>query len=159
MSSPEKTSFQRVALAAAVMALAALFAVAMLSEWWPIIVSRNAAHIASYHFGSESMMGHGGWRYATPNVYAWTAFAEAVAATATLPALWMIIVHRSRKAVYGLVFVLAVYGGSSFLLGQLHWTTRESLSQSAAEQAVAADNPAAGTSCRIEAPARRRACS
>lgn len=29
----------------------------------------------------------------------------------------------------------------------------------AAEQAVAADNPAAGTSCRIKAPTRRQACS
>jgi len=56
----EKPSFFQVALAAAVMCLAAIFAVAMFSEWWPIIVTRSPAHIATYHFGSESMMGHGG---------------------------------------------------------------------------------------------------
>jgi hypothetical protein len=138
MSSTEKTAFPRVALAAAVMIVAVLFTAAMITEWWPIIVTRNAAHIASYHFGSESMMGHGGWRYSNPNVYAWTAFAEASAGTATLPALWMVIVRRSRKAAFALVFICAAYACLAVVLGLIHWTTRESLAQSAAEQAVAA---------------------
>jgi hypothetical protein len=96
-------------------------------QWWPIIVSRNPAHIASYHFGSESMMGHGGWKYSNPEVYAWTAFAEAIAATATLPTLWMIIVRRSRKAALALVFICAAYVGSALILGQINWATREAL--------------------------------
>jgi hypothetical protein len=139
MTSVEKISSSRVAVAAAVMGLAAVFAIAMLTEWWPIIVARNAAHVASYHFGSESMLGHGGWKYSNPNVYAWTAFAEAVAATATLPALWMTIVRRSRKATYALVFVLAVYAGSAVVLGQIRWAKRATLSLSVAEQTVADD--------------------
>lgn len=138
MSSADKAAFSRVALAVALMMVAALFAVLMLTEWWPIIVRRNVAHIASYHFGSKSMMGHGGWKYSNPNVYAWTAFAEAVSATATMPALWMTIVRRSRKAAYVLVFICAVYAGSAFVLGQIHWTTRRSLSRSTAVHAVAA---------------------
>ena len=71
----------------------------MLSEWFPVIVTRSGAHIASYRFGSESTIAHGGWRYSNPEVYGWTALAEAVAAVATMPALWMIIVRRSRRAV------------------------------------------------------------
>jgi hypothetical protein len=127
MSSSEKYSVSQVALASAIMCVAALFAVAMVTEWWPIIVSRNPAHIASYHFGSESMMGHGGWKYSNPEVYAWTAFAEAIAATATLPTLWMIIVRRSRKAALALVFICAAYVGSALILGQINWATREAL--------------------------------
>ena len=41
------------------------------------------------------------------------------------------------------------------------WRPRETIQvefRPAVQQAVAADNPAAGTSCRIEAPTRRRAC-
>ena len=128
------------------MIVAALFALMTLSEWWPIIVTRNAAHIAGYHFGSESMMGHGGWRYSNPKVYAWTAFGESLAATATLPALWMTVVRRSRKAASGLVLICVVYTASALALGQIQWTTRATLSQSAAEQAVAADLVAAEAS-------------
>ncbi len=132
MTSWEKPSHSRVALALAVMSIAALFAAAMVSEWWPIIVTRSAAHIASYHFGSESMIAHGGWKYSNPEVYAWTAFAEAIAAVATMPALWMIIVRRSRRAVFALVFICAVYFGAALLLGQIKWARSETLSQGAA---------------------------
>lgn len=121
MSSAEGSSSSRAALAAAVMLLAALFAVAMLSEWWPIAVTRSAARIASYHFGSPSMVAHGGWRYANPSVYAWTAFAEAMAALATLPAVWMTIVRRSRKAAYALLFICAVYVACAAVLGRIDW--------------------------------------
>ena len=77
---------------------------------------------------------------ASSEVYARTAFAEAIAATATLPTLWMIIVRRSRKAALALVLICAVYVGSALILGQINWTTREALLAhgSAAEQAVAA---------------------
>ncbi len=135
MSSGDKTSFGRVAVAAAAMIVAALFAVGMLTEWWPIIVTRDAAHIASYRFGSESMMGHGGWRYSNPNVYAWTAFAEAIAALATMPALWMTIVRRSRKAAYALVFICAAYVASALVLEQIHWSVRDRLSRGDADRA------------------------
>jgi hypothetical protein len=55
------------------------------------------------------------------------------------------------------------------ILARLNWHLSEDLEDAidailevwrcAAQQAVAADNPAAVTSYRIEAPARRRACS
>jgi hypothetical protein len=120
----EKPSFFQVALATVVMGLATIFAVTMLGEWWPIIVTRSAARIASYHFGSPSMMGHGGWRYANPDVYAWTAFAEALAALSTLPALWITIVRRQRKGAVVLIIICVAYAAISVILGQLTWSTR-----------------------------------
>jgi hypothetical protein len=104
------------------MCVAALFAGAVLTEWWPIVVARDSARIASYHFGSLSMMGNAGWRYSNPEVYAWTAFAEAVAALATLPMLWLTIVRRSRKAAIGLTIVCAGYLCASVVLGHVHWS-------------------------------------
>jgi hypothetical protein len=130
MSSSEKFPLSRAALTAAVMGVAAFYAVVTLSEWWPIAVARDTVHIAAYHFASASAMGHGGWRYANPEVYAWTCFAEALAALATLPMLWLTIVRRSRQAAFALVMVCAVYLGASLVLGQVHWSTRNALLRS-----------------------------
>lgn len=117
----------RAALAAVVMGLAAFYAVVLLCEWWPIVVARDTVHVATYHFGYASTLGHGGWKYANPEVYAWTAFAEAFAAMATMPMLWLTIVRRSRKAAFALVIVCAVYAGVSVILGQIPWSPRETL--------------------------------
>lgn len=125
MSSTSEFPYARAAFAAAVMCLAGVFAIAMLAEWWPIAIKQDLARIGSYHFGSASTIGHGGWRYANPEVYAWTAFAEAVAATATMAAIWLTIVGRSRKAAMALVVVCAVYLASSVVLGQIHWSARQ----------------------------------
>jgi hypothetical protein len=130
MSSSEKFPLSRAALAAAVMGVAAFYAVATLTEWWPIAVARDTVHIATYHFGSASTLEHGGWRYANPEVYAWTCFAEALAALATLPMLWRTIVRRSRKAAFALVIVCAVYLGASLVLGRVHWSPRNTLLRS-----------------------------
>lgn len=132
MTSSDKSSHSRIALAIAVMGAAAFFAAMMLAEWFPIIVARSPARIASYHFGTASAMGHGGWRYANPEVYAWTAFVEAIAAAATVPALWMIMVRRSRRAVIVLVVICAAYIGASLALGQRTWTRRATLNSAAA---------------------------
>src|SRR5664279_5386907 len=94
---------------------------------WPIVVARDTVHVATYHFGSASTLGHGGWKYANPEVYAWTAFAEAFAAMATMPMLWLTIVRRSRRAALALVVVCAGYGGVSLILGHIHWSHRKAL--------------------------------
>jgi hypothetical protein len=161
MSFMEKPSFFQVALAAAVMCLAAIFAVAMFSEWWPIIVTRSPAYIATYHFGSESMMGHGGWKYANPEVYAWTAFAEATAALATLPALWITIVRRRRKGAVALIIICVAYAGISVILGQINWSTRAAplSTEAPPNKPLQLTIPPQGHWCNIEGLARRRACS
>jgi hypothetical protein len=127
MSSSVEFPVSRAALAAVVMGLAAFYAAVLLCEWWPIVVARDTVHVATYHFGSASTLGHGGWKYANPEVYAWTAFAEAFAATATMPMLWLTIVRRSRKAAIALVIVCAAYAGASVILGQIPWSPRETL--------------------------------
>jgi hypothetical protein len=129
MTFPEQSRRSRIVLAIAVMGLAALFAAMMLAEWFPIVVTRSPARIASYHFGSASTTAHGGWKYSNPEVFAWSAFAEAMAAVATMPVLWMIIVRRSRRAVIGLVAICAVYLVASLVLGEMKWATRSGLSQ------------------------------
>jgi len=73
------------------------------------------------------MMGHGGWKYANPEVYAWAAFAEAFAALSTLPALWITIVRRQRKGAVALIIICVAYAGISVILGQINWSTRAAL--------------------------------
>lgn len=124
---PAPYSRSRVVAALVAMGVAALFAIMMVREWWPIVVARDTVHAATYRFGSETMIERGGWRYANPELYAWTAFGESVAAVAAMPILWMTIVRRSRRAVWALVVVCAVYAGSAFILGQLQWPTRSAL--------------------------------
>jgi len=59
------------------------------SEWWQIAIVADPNDIASYHFGSEVMTYHGGWHYASANVYAWSALVEGfVFATA----LWLLVI-------------------------------------------------------------------
>jgi hypothetical protein len=129
MSPSKKFPLSRAALAVAIMGVAAFYAVVTLTEWWPIL-ARDTVHVATYHFGSKSTMGHGGWKYANPEVYAWTSFAEGLAAIATLPMLWLTIVRRSRKAATALAIVCAIYAGASLILGQIHWSRREVLLRS-----------------------------
>lgn len=126
MAPPEKTAASRTATAAVTIGVAALFAIMMLGEWWPIVVARSPARIATYHFGTETMVRQGGWRYANPQVYAWTAFAEAMAAVAAIPVLWITIVRRSRRAAKGLILLCVAYVGVAVLLGRMEWTRRTS---------------------------------
>lgn len=96
-----------------VVVLAALFAIMMLSEWWPIVVRHDLVRIADYHFGSESMMAHGGWKYASASLYAWTAFAEAALALVIGGAFSVAILRRSRLALAcGWLLVISWIAGS-----------------------------------------------
>jgi hypothetical protein len=126
MAAPEKTAVSRIATAAVTIGVAALFALMMLGEWWPIVVARSPARIATYHFGTETMIRQGGWRYANPQVYAWTSFAEAMTAVAAMPILWITIVRRSRRAAKGLILLCVAYAGLAVLLGRMEWTRRTS---------------------------------
>jgi hypothetical protein len=126
VAAPEKTAASRIAIAAVTIGVAALFAIMMLGEWWPIAVARSPARIATYRFGTEAMIRQGGWRYANPAVYAWTSFAEAMAAVATMPLLWITIVRRSRKAAKGLILLCVAYAGIAVVLGRAEWTRRTS---------------------------------
>jgi hypothetical protein len=48
-------------------------AFALLSEWWRIGVVADPTVVAQYHFGSESMTAHGGFKYKFAALYSWSA--------------------------------------------------------------------------------------
>lgn len=98
MDSSESRELSRLVAGFCVLGGAALYAVLMLSEWWPIVVRRDPVRIADYHFGSESMMAHGGWKYASADLYAWTAFSEATLAMVIGGTLSLAVLRRSRLA-------------------------------------------------------------
>jgi hypothetical protein len=56
----------------------ALIASLFISEFLLIVVIANPKTVAAYHFGSEAMRSHGGWRYATAGIYAWSSLFEAI---------------------------------------------------------------------------------
>ena len=59
------------------------------SEWWQIAIVADPNNLASYHFGSDVMMGNGSWHYASASVYAWSALVEGfIFATA----LWLLVI-------------------------------------------------------------------
>jgi hypothetical protein len=78
-----------------------------ISEWWRIAVVADPNNIAGYNFGSDAMMGNGGWHYASANVYAWSALAEGFMFAV---GLWLsIIAWRSYSWRY-LLGAVAVFG-------------------------------------------------
>ena len=46
-----------------------LLAILWLFESLWLIVIASPAAVASYHFGSEAMIGHGGWKYSSVHAY------------------------------------------------------------------------------------------
>jgi hypothetical protein len=114
----------RVALALIPACAGAAIVFLFLTEWWPIAVNGDASLISEYHFGSETMMGIGGWRYANPEVYAWTAFAEALALGSITVLTWRAIVRRSRLSLVVIAFLVIAWWGTAAFLGQLNWATR-----------------------------------
>jgi hypothetical protein len=115
MDPAQDSTRTRLVGASGVLVLAALYAILMLSEWWPIVVRSDAVRIAEYHFGSESMMAHGGWKYASAGLYAWTAFAQAALAMITGGAFSVAIFRRSRAALAcGWLLVVAWVAASIF---------------------------------------------
>jgi hypothetical protein len=93
-----ETKRTRTAAAAGVLLLSIGYAILMLSEWWPIVVFRDQVRIEDYHFGAESMMAHGGWKYASAGLYAWTAFTQAALALVVGVAFSVSLYRRSRMA-------------------------------------------------------------
>jgi hypothetical protein len=92
-----KTKRLRTAAAAVVLLLTISYALLMLSACC-LVVFGDQAHIDDYHFGSESMIAHGGWRYASAGLYAWTAFTEGTLALAVGVAFSISLYRRSRVA-------------------------------------------------------------
>ena len=91
-------------LSAPGLAVAALLAVVFLSEWVRVAVIADSATVESYHFGSEAMVGHGGWPYRTAALYARTSLVGGLVALVVTGAFVVAVVRRSR------VLALVAYG-------------------------------------------------
>lgn len=91
------------------------FAVLLLHEWWLIGYVGDPQIIASYHFGSEAMVGNGGPPYKSAEVYAESALWEAgimtMVALLFLAAGWL----RSRQLL-GIAYLVLLVG-----FGAIHY--------------------------------------
>ena len=114
-----ETKRARTVAAAGVILLSIAYALLMLSEWWPIVVFRDQVRIEDYHFGSESMMAHGGWKYASAGLYAWTAFTQATLALVVGVAFSISLYRRSRVALACGWLVVAGWLIASILAGRV----------------------------------------
>ena len=113
-----ETKRTRTVAAAGVLLLSIGYALLMLSEWWPIVVFRDQVRIEDYHFGSESMIAHGGWKYTTADIYAWTAFMQAALALVVGVAFSVSLYRRSRIALACGWLVVAGWLVASILAGR-----------------------------------------
>ena len=77
------------------------------TEWWRIAIVGRDAVVAEYHFGSDSMVGHGGWAYANPQVYGWSVLAFGAVGFAMTWLLRAAILRRSWLRV-GLAGLLCI---------------------------------------------------
>ncbi len=77
--------------------ISALIASLFLHEWARIGVIANPTVVGSYHFGSEAMVGYGGWHYTSAEVYSWTAFMQGAVASLLTIAFLLSAARRSRK--------------------------------------------------------------
>ena len=59
-------------------ALTFFVGIIILNEWFRIGVIADPKEIGGYYFGSEAMMSHGGWKYQSASIYAWTCFFEGI---------------------------------------------------------------------------------
>ena len=59
-------------------------------------------------FGSEAMLGNGGWHYATPELYSFTALIEGSVALAIAAAFAIAVARRSGNIAIGAYALLAV---------------------------------------------------
>lgn len=121
----------RVGVGGLLIALGLILIALGMSESWFTVLAPDKDQIANYHFGSEAMLAHGGWTYANPELYGWSALASlgfgglavAVVGVGLLRASWRIAL--SGIALWLLVVVAMQY------LGRQEWerrpTVRETL--------------------------------
>jgi hypothetical protein len=109
------------------MAIGSLLVILLVSEWWPIAVAHDEGAVAEYPFASEHAMADGGWNYANPELYAWTALLTAVFMTAGSALLSLAILRRSRALLAGFLVVLFSHWGISTVLSRRDWEHRREL--------------------------------
>lgn len=113
-------------IAAVGVGLMSLLACAMyLLEWWRVVVGDGRA---AYHFGSEAMLGHGGWQYSNPCLYAWTSLAASFAALVVGALLVIGLLSCRRSVLLIALFLLAVLALLWLVAAQTDWSRYASVS-------------------------------
>jgi hypothetical protein len=79
-----------------------------IAEWIRIGVIANPQEIEKYYFGSEAMMGHGGWKYVSASAYTWSVFGEGLFAGMIGAAFIYGFLRYSKKAIVIAYFGLAL---------------------------------------------------
>lgn len=97
--------------------LSVLISALFLSEWYSIGVVADPNTIAKYGFGSEAMVGNGGWYYASAALYAKTALIEGICAFALVLTFAVAAMMRSAGVVVGayILFVVGVVANWVFM--------------------------------------------
>jgi hypothetical protein len=105
---------RRIVLVVAVIGavVSTLIGTLIISEFIVIGVIADPKTVAGYNFGSEPMLFHGGWKYQSAAVYAWTAFLEGALLLAVAILLVWSAIKRSLKGVTtGYLMMLIWYAG------------------------------------------------
>lgn len=78
----------------------------LLFEWLRIGVIADPKIISRYYFGSEAMVGHGGWQYASASAYAWSALIEGIIILGvSCFTFWVALQSKGRSAVIGCAII------------------------------------------------------
>jgi hypothetical protein len=113
MSQPFQQSLLRILSALAVVG-ALLIGGIFLHQWYQIGVSKDLAVIRSYHFGSETIVAHGGAAYESAGAYA---RASPLAGLAFLPSAVMSVWALVRTSWRCLLLGLALFAVASAGIG------------------------------------------
>jgi hypothetical protein len=108
-------SLRRVA-ALSPLALAAIYGAISLWEWWSIGVVADPATIAGYHFGSESMVAHGGAKYSSAAAYARSSLVNSAGAGALAACLGIAYISKALW-LKGVLWV----AGLALLVASIHY--------------------------------------
>lgn len=104
-------------------------------EAWPILIARDDSVVAEYHFGSEAMIGNGGWFYANPELYAAWMLALGFTGLAVCTLFRKAFLRRSwATAAFGAALPL-LYQMAGVCLGDREWERRDTVRRSATSDA------------------------
>lgn len=77
-------------------------------QWYLVGIQADPTVVAEYRFGSEGMLTHGGWHFATAELYAAIALIEGFAALAIVAAFTLAILKRSPRIMIAAYALLAI---------------------------------------------------
>jgi hypothetical protein len=85
-------------------------------EWFRIWAVADPKEIASYFFGSESMVAHGGWKYRSAATYAWSSFVEGTLGLLPIVMFVRAVQQGSRKkTILAYVVMAMIYLAIAFV--------------------------------------------